>query len=92
MLDNSILKDLSDRLAALMPLAGEIRSEVRTKIEQTLKKGFAELDLLTREEFEQQAQSLQRAQARVDELEGLLKELEARLEQVESAGQESQGS
>ena len=85
MLDNSFLKDLSDRLVALLPAAESLRDDVRSKIEQTLKKAFASLDLLTREEFDAQVQSLERSKQRIEELENLVAELEKHLDTMNSA-------
>ena len=84
MLDNSFLKDLSDRLVALLPAAESLRDDVRNQIEQTLKKAFASLDLLTREEFDAQVQSLERSKQRVEELENLVTELEEKLDALNS--------
>ena len=85
MLDNSFLKDLSDRLVALLPAAESLRDDVRNQIEQTLKKTFASLDLLTREEFDAQVQSLERSKQRIEELENLVTELEKHLDAMNSA-------
>ncbi|SVA06670.1 uncharacterized protein METZ01_LOCUS59524 [marine metagenome] len=85
MLDNSFLKDLSDRLVALLPAAESLRDDVRNQIEQTLKKAFASLDLLTREEFDAQVQSLERSKQRIEELENLVTELEKHLDTMNSA-------
>ncbi len=74
------LTDLAQRIAALFPAAGTLQEELRTRIEQTLQKGFADLNLLTRDEFVAQSQALERAQLRVGELEGRLAALEQRLE------------
>ena len=84
MLDNSFLKDLSDRLVALLPAAESLRDDVRNQIEQTLKKTFASLDLLTREEFDAQVQSLERSKQRIEELEYLVTELEEKLDALNS--------
>ncbi len=84
MLDNSFLKDLSDRLVTLLPAAESLRDDVRNKIEQTLKKAFASLDLLTREEFDAQVQSLERSKQRIEELENLVTELEEKLDALNS--------
>lgn len=84
MLDNDFLNKLSQRLTAILPLASEMQSEVRTKIEQQLQSSFARLDLLSRTEFEAQAAALERAQQRVQELETLLAKLDARLGEIES--------
>lgn len=85
MLDNAFLNDLSNRLAALMPAAENLRSEVRTKMEQALKQAFADLDLLSREEFHAQAAALERANQRIEELDSLVSELEKRLDKLSSA-------
>ena len=85
MLDNSFLKDLSDRLVTLLPAAESLRDDVRNQIEQTLKKAFANLDLLTREEFDAQVQSLERSKQRIETLENLVTELEKQLDALNSA-------
>ena len=84
MLDNSFLKDLSDRVVTLLPAAESLRDDVRNQIEQTLKKAFASLDLLTREEFDAQVQSLERSKQRIEELENLVTELEEKLDALNS--------
>ena len=87
MLDNRLIKDLSERLSALVPAANELRQETRAKIEQALKSGLSDLDVLTREEFEGQAQALGRAQQRVSELETLVADLESRLSALEQSSE-----
>ena len=84
MLDNNAFQELSRRLSGLLPAAEGMRDELRTKIEQTLKKGFAEMNLMTQEDFQAQAVSLQRAQQRIDELEGEIRKLEERLDSIDS--------
>ena len=88
-MDKRLLDELSARLADLMPTANELRQETRAKVEQTLKNGLKELDVLTREEFDVQARALGRAQKRVTELETLIADLESRLAALEQ--QQSQG-
>ena len=89
MLDNDAFRELSQRLSALLPAAGGLRDEVRTKMEQTLKQGFKELKLLTQEDFQVQADALQRAQQRINDLELEIRELESRLDAMESGSQPS---
>lgn len=84
MLDNEILNRLSRQLSALMPMAEELRDDLRTRIEQQLRASLASFDLLSRTEFDAQAQSLRRAQERVQELEQLLATLDARLTELEA--------
>ena len=78
-MDKRLLDELSARLAGLMPAANELRHETRSKVEQVLKNGLKELNMLTREEFDTQARALHRAQQRVTELEKLVANLESRL-------------
>tara|TARA_A100000164_G_scaffold310624_1_gene288379 strand:- start:208 stop:474 length:267 start_codon:yes stop_codon:yes gene_type:complete len=82
-MDKRLLDELSARLAGLMPAAYELRHETRSKVEQTLKNGLKELDMLTRDEFDTQARALDRAQQRVTELEKLIADLESRLATLE---------
>lgn len=84
MIDNDFLNKLSQQLASLMPMAAELRAELRTKMEQQLRSSFANLDLLSRTEFDAQSQALQRAEARVVELEQTLAALDLRLTELES--------
>ena len=80
MMDKSLLQELSQRLSVLIPAATGIKDELRSKIEQTVKTAFQEFDLLTREEFESQTQALERAEARITELEELINKLEKRFD------------
>ena len=82
-MDKRLLDELSDRLAGLLPAANQLRQETRAKVEQTLKNGLKEMDILTREEFETQARALAKAQQRVTELEALIADLESRLTALE---------
>lgn len=82
-MDKRLLDELSDRLAGLLPAANQLRRETRAKVEQTLKNGLKEMDILMREEFEAQARTLARAQQRVTELEALIADLESRLTALE---------
>ena len=88
-MDKRLLDELSARLAGLMPTANELHQETRAKVEQTLKHGLKELDVLTREEFDAQARALGRAQQRVTELETLLADLESRLATLEQQQSQS---
>lgn len=91
MRENDLLAELSRRLSAILPAAENMRDELRTKIEQTLKNGLQELDVLSREEFEAQARALDRAQERAQELETRIQALEERLDALSSSGLSSPG-
>ncbi len=73
----SFLNELQDRLHQVMQQspAKDLERNVRAMLNQ----GFAKLDLLTREEFELQAEVLARTRAKLDVLEQRVEELEAKL-------------
>ena len=83
MFNNKFIEDLSARLSAVVPLAAEVREELRTKIERLLKRSFAGLDLLSREEFDTQRAALERADKRIKDLEESLSELTEKMGQFE---------
>ncbi|MBL4729330.1 MAG: accessory factor UbiK family protein [Gammaproteobacteria bacterium] len=83
MFNTKFIEDLSARLSAMIPLAGEVREELRTKIEQLLKNSFAGLDLLSREEFDAQRAALERAEKHIKELEKSLSELSEKIDHLE---------
>jgi BMFP domain-containing protein YqiC len=73
----NFLNELQDRLHQVMQQspAKDLEKNVRAMLNQ----GFAKLDLLTREEFELQAEVLARTRAKLDALEQRVAELEAKL-------------
>ena len=83
MINPKLFSELSARLSGLVPMAEELRAELRAKIEQQLKTSFKELGLLSREEFEVKSKSLGRAEARIIELEKLIGDLETRVHGIE---------
>ena len=83
MFSKKFVEDLSARLSASIPLAAEVREELRTKTKRLLKSSFAGLDLLSREEFDVQCNALERAEKRIRELEESLSELTEKMDQFE---------
>ena len=83
MFNSKFVEDLSARLSAMIPLAEEVREDLRTKIEQLLKSSLSGLDLLSREEFDAQRTALERAEKRIRELEDSLSELTEKMDQFE---------
>ena len=79
MKDNSIFRELSERPLRLFPPAENLKGQLQSKIDSTLKSAFEEFGLLTREDFAQQLKALSRAQDRIDELEKTLDELESKI-------------
>jgi len=53
--------------------------DIEKNMKAMLNQGFSKLDLLTREEFDIQAEVLQRTRARLEALEARVAELESRL-------------
>ena len=75
---NDLLDEISQRMASLLPMAEELGTDAKSKLSQTLKRALADMDILSREEFDAQADALRRAEQRIDDLEASL----ARLEEV----------
>ncbi len=73
----SFLNELQDRIHQVLQQspAKDIEKNLRAMLNQ----GFSKLDLLTREEFEIQAEVLARTRAKLEALEQRVAELEARL-------------
>lgn len=84
-MDNHLLKELSERLAKIAPLAEDFRDDARTRIEQVLKKSLQDLDVLTQEEFAVHEQALEKAEQRIAELEKTLQEMEDKLASLQSS-------
>jgi ubiquinone biosynthesis accessory factor UbiK len=53
--------------------------DIEKNVKAMLSQGFSKLDLVTREEFDIQAQVLAKTRAKLEELEARVNELEARL-------------
>lgn len=72
------IEDLAARLAdVLPPQAGILRDELKANFKAVLQSQLAELDLVSREEFDATREVLAHARARLDELEQRVAELEA---------------
>ena len=79
-MNDKLLGDIAARLAQLA--ANNPAREFEKNSRALLGAAFAKLDLVTREEFDVQADVLARARARVAELETRVGELEAKLAQA----------
>ena len=73
---NDLLDEISQRMASLLPMAEELGTDAKSKLSQTLKRALADMDILSREEFDAQADALRRAEQRIDDLEASLVRLE----------------
>lgn len=76
MLNNDFLKDLSNRITRLLPMATEVKDDVEKNVQATLQNAFARLNLVTREEFDAQLKVLERAEQTIAELETKITALE----------------
>lgn len=71
----SVLEDLQKRVAALLEQTPA--ADLQKNMKALLAQQFAQLDLVTREEFDTQAQVLARTRAKLEALEKRLAELES---------------
>lgn len=72
----SFLSDLQQRIHEVVQRSPA--ADVEKNLKAMLNQGFAKLDLLTREEFENQSEVLARTRAKLDALEARVAELESR--------------
>ncbi|MEJ2406200.1 MAG: accessory factor UbiK family protein [Candidatus Thiodiazotropha sp.] len=80
MINAKVIDELTKRLSgALPPGANVLKEDLEKNIRSVLHGAFSKMDLVTREEFEVQAQVLQRSRTKLDALEKQVAELEAKL-------------
>ena len=82
MINKQFFEDLAQQITRLLPQAEAAGEEAKKAMSAVLQKGFASLDLLTREEFEAQSAALARAEARLEALEQEMTRLEALVNKV----------
>ena len=75
MIDKRLFEDLNQRIADA--LRNSPAADIEKNLRALLGTWFDRLDLVTREDFEVQKKLLERAQAKLAELEGRLAELES---------------
>jgi ubiquinone biosynthesis accessory factor UbiK len=71
---SDVFNDLQSKVSEL--LKNSPAKDVERNVKAMLSQGFSKLDLVTREEFDTQAQVLARTRARLEELEKRVAELE----------------
>ena len=74
---SDVFNDLQSRVSDL--LKNSPAKDVERNVKAMLSQGFSKLDLVTREEFDTQAQVLARPRVRLEELEKRVAELEQKL-------------
>ncbi len=83
-MENPHIDELAKRLFEGLPeTARAMRRDIESNFRAVLQSGLAKLDLTTRTEFDVQAKVLERARARIDELEQRIAILERRLKALE---------
>ena len=86
MIDLNHIDDLARRLSGLVPPGlRESREELQENFKAVLQSGLARLDLVTREEFEVQRAVLLRTREKLEQLQAVVAELEARQSGATSA-------
>lgn len=76
---NDIFDKLSQQLASVLPMAGEMSADLKERTQSIIRQSLSEMNILTREEFESQSIALDRAEERIDELEVTLAKLETEI-------------
>jgi BMFP domain-containing protein YqiC len=77
MLNPKLLEELALRVSSL--LASTPAGDIEKNLRAVLTSAFGKLDLVTREEFDVQREVLVRSREKLDQLEGRVAELEARI-------------
>ena len=79
-MNTKIIEELTKRLGgALPPEANVLKEDMENNIRSVLHAAFSKMDLVTREEFEVQAQVLQRSRQKLEQMEKQVAELEKHL-------------
>ena len=85
MIDKRFFEEISQQISKLLPQAEAAGDDMKRSVSSALQKGFARMDLLTREEFEAQLAALVRAENKIEALETQLKQLEGRVQELEAS-------
>ena len=84
MLDNQTINRLSDKINQLLPPGvQQVKSDFDARLKTLLQQQLAQLEFVSREEFDIQARVLQRTRSKLETLEEKLRELEQTLNQQE---------
>jgi ubiquinone biosynthesis accessory factor UbiK len=84
MLDNQTINRLSDKINQLLPPGvQQVKSDFDARLKTLLQQQLAQLEFVSREEFDIQARVLQRTRAKLEALEEKLGQLEQTLTQKE---------
>lgn len=79
-MNSKVIEELTKRLSGVLPPgASVLKEDFENNIRSVLHAAFSKMDLVTREEFEVQAQVLQRSRIKLEALEKQVEELEKAL-------------
>lgn len=79
-MDTRFIDELAKRLSAAVPSSVDaLRRDLESNFKAVLQSGLAKLDLVTRQEFDVQANVLRRTREKCDELQARVQALEAKL-------------
>lgn len=82
----SAINRLVDQLSRNLPSgATAVRDEVASAARAVLTDAFSRLELVTRDEFDAQVRVLARSREKIEALEQVLRDMEARLAEIEGA-------
>ena len=80
MIDNQTINQLSDKISDLLPPGlQQVKADFDARVKQLLQQQLANLEMVSREEFEIQQRILERTREKLESIEAKLKELEATL-------------
>lgn len=85
MIDKRFFEEISQQISKILPQAEAAGDDIKRSVSSALQKGFARMDLLTREEFEAQLAALARAEEKIDALETQVAQLENRVQELEAS-------
>ena len=82
MLDNQSINQLSEKINELLPPGlQQVKSDFDARLKSLLQQQLAQLEMVSREEFDIQARVLARTRQKLEKMEARLKELEQMLEE-----------
>ena len=82
MINDNLLRNLGDQLGRFISDAGA-REDMQKSLNTIVQTAFARLDLVTREQFDAQLETLERTQAQLTDLEAELARLQEQLAELE---------
>ena len=85
MIDKRFFEEISQQISKILPQAEAAGDDMKRSVSSALQKGFARMDLLTREEFEAQLAALARAEEKIDALETQVAQLENQVQELEAS-------